>query len=87
MVITWWIVAFLPSDILIILCNSSSRMCKGFMLYYGLFVHSSGQFCIRITSLTSEVFLVFLVQVRLRKEVLCNPSSTHPGFELMTFRS
>ena len=28
--------------------------------------------------------MLFLVQVRLRTEVLCTPSSTWPGFELMT---
>ena len=31
--------------------------------------------------------LIFLVQVQLRTEVLCTPSSTRSGFELMTSRS
>ena len=31
--------------------------------------------------------LIFLVQVWIRTEVLCNPSSTQQGFELMTSRS
>ena len=32
-------------------------------------------------------YIIFLVQVRLRTEVLSTPSSTPPGFELMTSRS
>ena len=43
------------------------------------------------TIIFSDVFCIFLVQVRLTTEVLCNPSSTQsttwPGFELMTSRS
>ena len=35
----------------------------------------------------SAITCIFLVQVRLRTEVLRTPSSTWPGFELMTSRS
>ena len=31
--------------------------------------------------------IIYLVQVRLRTEVLCTPSSTRPGFEILTPRS
>ena len=32
-------------------------------------------------------YFIFLIQIRLRAEVQCTPSSTRPGFKLMTFRS